>query len=235
MAYKSRRYQRTNGIGRITFDGVYSHFWDPEIDFTVVSVVEAALEDVQKIVGGDLPSDLQGLLGCWSWVRAKDSQLCLLMEHAQEPNGYFVAHELAHLLHYSKMPDLFDDKSDLRENNLKEMIAHAGGLLFAPAAAKIKGSVERLSSLYQRNNYHHESLLEAYEFPAEEEQISERDHLGGYQAAEFILSKGIPIRDFVEMDALEAEEELEKLGYSKGLLIEPAELLEPEECEEIYY
>ncbi|MBI2582629.1 hypothetical protein HYV87_05900 [Candidatus Woesearchaeota archaeon] len=194
-------------------------------------------------MGGDLPSNVQGLLGCWSWVETINSQVCLLMEHAKDENGYFIAHELGHLLHHSIRPDLFysddfnntSDDAELRRTNLTEMIAHAAGLLFAPFANKVVDSVKNLESIYLERNLLDEPLLTPYSFSPEEDYRSGKTHRGGYTAAEFVLSKGANIRKFVEMDVSEAEKELEKLGYSTGLFIEPEkpeQTVEPEQISE---
>src|SRR3989344_2653846 len=212
-----KRYEHTDGTGVVAFAGIYSHLWNLQIDSAVVSVMEAAFPDVKQIMGGDLPSNVQGLLGCWSWVETINSQVCLLMEHAKDENGYFIAHELAHLLHYSIRPELFNN--DLRHKNLTEMVAHAVGLSFAPFAQNVKTSVDRLEDL--KRDLHDDFFLERHYFSAAERYSSGREHNGGNKAAEFILFQGIDIRRFVALDATEAERELAKLGYSNGLYIEP--------------
>ncbi|HLD79428.1 MAG TPA: hypothetical protein VJA18_02615 [Candidatus Nanoarchaeia archaeon] len=215
------RYGETNYHGVITINGEYSHVWNPQISSAVVSVAEAALRNVQKRIGGQLPTDLQGLLGCWSWVSPGASQLCLLLQHARDPEGYYIAHEVAHLLHHSQRSDLFiSDDDDIRKTNLAEMIAHAGGLSFT-SFSELRMAVRRLEALYSEKKLEKEPLLKPHRFTPEEQYRSDRAHLGGYAAAEFILSKNISIRTFVEMDVAQAEQELARLGYQVGLYIEP--------------
>lgn len=219
MNHDDQRYEPKD-YGIVAFCEQYSHLYDHKIDTAVVAVAEAALRKMTKIIGGDFPSNLQGLLGCWSWVLPRSSQLCFLLEHAQDKKGYYVGHEIAHLLHYDIYPDLFD-KDDLRTTNLKEMIAHAGGLLFEPYAKKVQKAVRKLEKIYFKKNLHFDSLLKPYSFSPAEDYDLARTHDGGYKAAEFILSKGVDIRRFVELDADEAEKKLAKWGYPRGLYIEP--------------
>ncbi len=227
MGRKLRRYEHVDGTEIVTFAGMFSHVWNWQVDSAVVSVAEAALPYMKKIIGGELPSDLQGLLGCWSWVHGRRAQISLLMGHARNKTGYHVGHEVAHLLHYSIRPDLFDCNRDLREENLIEMIAHAGGLLFAPYAQETRASVDELELLYygMQNEFF---PLKPYQFSNEESYSVALTHDGGYEAAEFIISKGVDIRTFVEMDVPEAEWELARLGYPKGLVIEPKKRKQPE-------
>ena len=221
----NRRYNGHHDFAAVaTFDGMSSHVFESEIDSAIIEIVETALPYLQKIMGGTLSPDLQGLLGCWSWMDGDRSQICLWMEHAKHKRGYFIAHEIAHLLHYSIRPDLFKKKKSYWENisrsNLTEMIAHAGGLSFAPYAPEITETVTRLECLYQEKGLDAEFLLDKYYFSDDEDEEMEETHAPGYQAAEFILSLGVSIRRFVFMDVVEAEVELRRLGYSRELYSE---------------
>jgi|SRR3989344_6692534 len=202
------------------FNGMSSHIWDPEIDAAIIEIVEIALPYMQKIMGGELPADLEGLLGCWSWMDGENLQICLLMDHAKHKRGYYIAHEGGHLLHYSIRPDFFTeswDKSDLHQSNLAEMIAHAAGLYFAYYAPKITEAVNRLESMYLEKELDKEFLLDQYYFSEEEDDLMDKTHSAGYKAAEYIVSNRIDLHRFVEMDVQQAEKELKRLGYDRDL------------------
>jgi|SRR3989344_3697375 len=207
-----------------TYNAMFPYIWDPEIDSAIIEVVETALPYLQDIVGGELPSDLQGLLGCWSWMDGKNSQICLLMNHLKHEEGYYLAHEVGHLLHYSIRPDLFEGnwvERDIRQTNLTEMIAHGAGLSFADYAPKIIDSVNRVESIYKEKGLDTEFLLDPYYFSDQKNDLMEKTHAGGEKAAEWLYySCGVKnFAYFAEMDVAEAEKELKRFfGYLRGLI-----------------